>query len=86
MCTFFIDSPEDDHTLSESGLLRVDETFQRELDTVQAIYFPPEIERYSSSDSEGECSDDDERSNALFEPTILTRCNIANDTQANEDL
>ena len=49
----------------------IDETLQRELDTVQAVYFPPEVERYSS--------------NALFEPTILTLCNTANDT-LNEDL
>ena len=81
-----MDSPEDDHTFSESGLHGVDETLQRELDTVQAVYFPPELERYSSSDSEGESSDDDDRSNALFKPTIVTPCDVANDTQANEDL
>ena len=75
-----MDSPEDDHTFNKSGFRGIDETLQRELDTVQAVYFPPEVERYSSSDSEGESSDDDDRSNGLFEPTILT----ANDT--NEDL
>ena len=79
-----MDSPEDDHTFSESGLQRVDETLQRELDTVQAVYFPPDVERYSSSHSEGESSEDDDRINALFEPTMLTSCNTANNT--NNDL
>ena len=51
-----MDSPEDDHTFNESGFRGIDETLQRELDTVQAVYFPPEVERYSSSDSEGESS------------------------------
>ena len=47
-------SSEDDHTFSKSGLRGIDETLQRELDTVQPVYFPTEVERYSSSDSEGE--------------------------------
>ena len=55
-----------------SGLWRVDETLQRELDVVQAVYFPPELEIHSSSDSDGESSDDD-RSNVRFEnSTVLT--------------
>ena len=47
-------SSEDDHTFSESGLGGIEATLQRELDTVQTVYFPTEVERYSSSDSEGE--------------------------------
>lgn len=80
-----MDSSEDDHTFSESGLRGIDETLQRELDTVQAVYFPPEVEQCSSSDFEDESSDEDDRSNALFDPTILTLCNTANDT-LNKDL
>ena len=56
-----MDSSEDDHTFSESGLRGIDKTLQRELDTVQAVYFPPEVERYSSSDSEGESSDNGDK-------------------------
>ena len=80
-----MDSSKDDHTFSESCLQGIDETLQRELDTVQAVYFPPEVEQCSSSDSESESSDEDDRSNALFDPTILTLCNTANDT-LNKDL
>ena len=83
--SFSMDSSEDNHTFSESGLRGIDETLQRELDTVQAVYFPPEVEQYSSSDSEGESSDNDDTSNALFEPTISTLCNTAKNT-LNEDL
>ena len=60
--------------ISASGLRGVDETLQRELDAVQAVYFPPSQEIYSSSDSEDECSDE-EGSDALFERSaVLTPC------------
>ena len=73
-------SSQDDHTFVASGLQEVDETLQRELDAVQAVYFPPELEIYSSSDSEGESSDDD-RNDALFEKsTTITPCDRANDS------
>ena len=75
-----MDSSEDDHTCSESGLRGVYEILQWKFETLQVVYFPPEVERYSSSDSEGESSDHDDRSNTLFKPMILTLCNTANDT------
>ena len=60
--------------ISASGLRGVDETLQRELDAVQAVYFPPSQEIYSSSDSGDECSDE-EGSDALFERSaVLTPC------------
>lgn len=73
-------SSQDGHQASvASGLRGVDETLQRELDAVQAVYFPSELEIYSSSDSEGESSGDDS-SDALFEKsTALTSCDRASD-------
>lgn len=74
-------SSQDHHQASiASGLRGVDETLQRELDAVQAIYFLSELEIYSSSDSEGESSGDDS-SDALFEKsTALTSCDRASDS------
>ena len=73
-------SSQDDHQASVAiGLRGVDETLQRELDAVQAVYFPSELETYSSSDSEGESSGDDS-SDALYEKsTALTSCDRASD-------
>jgi len=60
--------------ISASGLRGVDETLQRELDPVQAVYFPPGQEIHSSSDSEDECSNE-KGSDALFErSSALTPC------------
>ena len=47
------------HSFTASGFGGIEETFQRELDAVQAIYFPPQLDSYSSSDSDGKSSDDD---------------------------
>ena len=62
------------HSFTASGFGGIEETLQRELDAVQAIYFPPQLDGYSSSDSDGESSDDrNDDSDTLFEkPTILT--------------
>ncbi len=64
---------------NHSGLRGADEALQRQLDTVQAVYFPPELERYSSSDSESESSDDDQSDDLFETSTIVTPCDRAND-------
>ena len=64
------------HSFTASGFGGMEETLQRELDAVQAIYFPPQLDSYSSSDSDGESSDDDRNgdSDMLFDkPTTLTQ-------------
>ena len=63
------------HSFTASGFGGIEETLQRELDAVQAIYFPPQLDGYSSGDSEGKSSDDhrNDNSDTLFEkPTTLT--------------
>lgn len=64
------------HSFTASGFGGIEETFQGELDAVQAIYFPLQLDSYSSSDSDGKSSDDDRNgdSDTLFQkPTTLTQ-------------